>query len=74
MGRLKAGTVRATLRCYNTGLSGGMYPPAGAGRARSGVGRASARLRETCRGSAFTSIFIERLCGRRRALERRSAL
>jgi len=24
MGRLKAGTVRATLRCYNTGLSGGI--------------------------------------------------
>jgi len=31
-------------------------------------------MRETCGGSAFTSIFIERLCGRRRrALERRSA-
>jgi hypothetical protein len=30
-------------------------------------------MRETCGGSAFTSIILERLCGRCRALERRSA-
>jgi hypothetical protein len=61
------------MRCYNTGLSGGIsagLEPATREARPSGDAR---RERETCRGSAFTSIFIERLCGRRRALERRSA-